>query len=204
MTDSKKYNASEQRREFVAKMKELAAYLKYELQELDESDPDFRDYEVKLKSGRKELVIILAGHRDNWQLKISKIYPKPFDGNPNFYTEPKSITVAYENTVDQIWQDVLRRLLKGYSKEIIEEVATNDRRMQAHERMQATTKAIADTLLGVTPTYSNDGYLGTVLKKPFHGFRAKTSAATDMVQIELELTGLETIELILFLRELKG
>ncbi len=202
MTNSKEYVASKQRQEFVEKMKELASFLKYKLQAVDESDPDFRDYEVTLKSGRKEIVITQEGYRNEWQLKISKIYPRPFDGNPNYQRAPESITVAYEKTTEQIWMDILQRLLKGYSKEIIEEVKTNDRRKLAHERMRATTKAIADELTGVTPTYSSDGYQGNVLSGLFHGFKAATTCATDKVHVELELTESETIELIRFLKEM--
>lgn len=77
---SKVKGYEEERREFIAKMREVALPLKYELLEGDESDPDFRDYEVKLKSGRKEFVIELIGHRGEWQLKISKLYPMPLMG----------------------------------------------------------------------------------------------------------------------------
>lgn len=194
---SKVKGYEEERREFIAKMREVASSLKYELED-NESDPD---YEVKLKSGRKEFVIELIGYRGEWQLKISKLYPEPFDGNLDFRKPPVSITVEYERTADQIWEDILLRLLKGYNREVIEAVAADDIRKRAHERMRSTIKSIADMLNG-EPVYSDDGYQGEFIHREFYGFDAITTCATDKVQVELQLTESEAIELIRFLKEM--
>lgn len=67
--------------------------------------------------------------------------------------------------------------------------------------MRSTIKSIADMLNG-EPVYSDDGYQGEFIHREFHSFDAKTTCATDKVQVELQLTESEAIELIRFLKEM--